>query len=80
MGIAGIGGTTILEEVSSNIVFCRLPSDVTNGLLDEGFQFYHDRWAPEVVRFVTSFASREAEVDHLVGRLAALTSAQPEKL
>lgn len=78
-GIAGLADVEILDDVGANIVFCRLPSNVTAGLLDEGFQFLHDRWAPGVVRFVTSFVSTEASIDQLVARIAALVRAQQKR-
>ena len=65
-------GLGLLAEVSmessaeSNVLFCRLPEAVIKGLLAQGFQFYHDRWAPGVVRLVTSFATKPSDVDNLI--------------
>ncbi len=50
----------------SNILFVKLAPHICAGLLAEGFAFYHDRWAPGVVRLVTSFATPEADVDAFV--------------
>ncbi len=56
----------LLGAADANIVFCRLPQQVIDGLLADGYVFYHDRWGPGVVRLVTSFATTEQDVDHLV--------------
>ncbi len=50
----------------SNILFAKLDPRICAGLLAEGFYFYHDRWAPGVVRLVASFATTEADVDAFV--------------
>ncbi|MGO4424736.1 low specificity L-threonine aldolase, partial [Streptomyces sp. MCAF7] len=60
--------------VEANIVFCRLPQRVIDGLLSEGYAFYHDRWEPGVVRFVTSFATTREDVDGLVDAVRRLTA------
>ncbi|MGW3565764.1 threonine aldolase family protein [Streptomyces sp. NPDC000941] len=60
--------------VEANIVFCRLPQRVIDGLLSEGYAFYHDRWEPGVVRFVTSFATTREDVDGLVNAVRRLTA------
>ncbi|MEU6912890.1 threonine aldolase family protein [Streptomyces olindensis] len=65
-GLKAVSGVEMLGAADANIVFCRLPQRITEGLLAEGFAFYHDRWEPGVVRFVTSFATTEQDVDHLV--------------
>ncbi|CAN0627549.1 Low specificity L-threonine aldolase [Burkholderia multivorans] len=68
-GLAQSGCVEVLGETQANIVFCRLPSWVIRGLLDAGFVFYHDRWAPNVARFVTSFATAAEDVDNLLARV-----------
>ncbi|MEU2284524.1 low specificity L-threonine aldolase [Streptomyces sp. NPDC013178] len=65
-GLKAIPGVGLLGAADANILFCRLPQQVTEGLLAEGYAFYHDRWEPGVVRFVTSFTTTEHDVDHLV--------------
>lgn len=73
-GLKAIPDVGLLGAADANILFCRLPQQVTEGLLNEGHVFYHDRWEPGVVRFVTSFATTEQDVDELiraVGRHAA---------
>jgi threonine aldolase len=70
-GLATVPGVDFPHAVDANIVFCRLPARVIEGLLEAGFGFYHDRWEPGVVRFVTSFATTPADVDGLIsGALA----------
>ena len=72
-GLAAVPGVTLSAPVEANIVFCQLPEAVLSGLQAAGFMFYTGRWAPGVARLVTSFATREDEVDALLaeaGRLA----------
>ena len=76
-GLKQLPSVEVLGETQSNIVFCRLPAVVTEGLLQEGFFFYHDRWDHGVVRFVTSFASTEVDVDHLLASAKRLAAAYP---
>lgn len=72
-GLEGLGGVEVLGGTEANILFCRLDSAMIDALLKAGFGFYHDRWGPNVVRFVTSFATTAEDVDHLLNqvRLAA---------
>ncbi|WP_030244799.1 MULTISPECIES: threonine aldolase family protein [unclassified Streptomyces] len=65
-GLKAVPGVELLGAADANILFCRLPQQITEGLLAENYAFYHDRWEPGVVRFVTSFATTEHDVDHLV--------------
>lgn len=65
-GLKGIPEVGLLGAADANIVFCRLPQQVTEGLLADGYAFYHDRWEPGVARFVTSFATTPQDVDHLL--------------
>ena len=72
-GLTAVPGVGPLGAADANIVFCRLPRQVVQGLLADGYAFYHDRWEPGVVRFVTSFATTSRDVDQLleaVGRHA----------
>ncbi|MFD5124048.1 hypothetical protein [Streptomyces sp. NPDC058385] len=61
-----IPGTGLLAVPQANILFCRLPQQVTEGLLAEGYAFYHDRWEPGTVRFVTSFSHSAQDIDGLI--------------
>ena len=65
-GLKAIPGTELLSSPQANIVFCRLPQQATEGLLAEGYTFYHDRWAPGIIRLVTSFSHTPEDVDQLV--------------
>ncbi|MEN3112662.1 low specificity L-threonine aldolase [Uliginosibacterium paludis] len=71
-GLRALAGVEIMGRTEANILFCRLPQALIEGLLAEGFVFYHDRWGPGVVRLVTSWATTEADVDHLLARAQAL--------
>jgi len=68
-GLAGLNGVEVLGGTEANILFCRLDSAVIDALLKTGFVFYHDRWGPNIVRFVTSFATTAEDVDHLLNHV-----------
>jgi threonine aldolase len=78
-GLNSIPGTRIAGTPEANILFCRLPQQVIDGLLDQGYGFYHGRWEPGVVRFVTSFATTTRDVDELVHAVRRLTAAAIEE-
>ncbi|WP_030932325.1 threonine aldolase family protein [Streptomyces sp. NRRL B-24720] len=65
-GLKAVSEVGLLGTADANILFCRLPQQVIDGLLADGFTFYHDRWEPGVVRLVTSFATTEGDVDDLL--------------
>ncbi|MHB9864191.1 threonine aldolase family protein [Streptomyces sp. YIM S03343] len=65
-GLKAIPGTELLGSPQANILFCRLPRQATEQLLAEGYTFYHDRWAPGIVRFVTSFSHTPDDIDQLL--------------
>lgn len=65
-GLKATPGTELLGTPQANIVFCRFSQQTTQGLLAEGYTFYHDRWAPGIVRFVTSFSHTPDDIDHLL--------------
>jgi threonine aldolase len=71
-GLRDLSSVRLLGALEANIAFVELPEAVTQLLLDQGFRFYHDRWKPGVVRFVTSFATTAEDVDDLVGALSGL--------
>jgi len=58
--LGAIPGVNLLNRAQANILFCRLPQHVIQALLHKGYEFYHDRWEPGVVRFVTSFSTTPA--------------------
>jgi threonine aldolase len=65
-GLATVPGVEVMGETQANIIFCRLPKPVSEALVLAGFQFYRDRWGPDVVRFVTSFCTAPDAVDSLI--------------
>lgn len=69
-GLEAVPGVGLRGAVDASILFCRLPQRVIEALVAEGYAFYHDRWEPGVVRFVTSFATKERDVDDLVRAVA----------
>lgn len=71
-GLRALPGVELLGETQANILFCRLPQSLIDGLLAAGFVFYHDRWGPGVVRLVTSWATQDADVDHLLSTARGL--------
>ncbi|WP_118185084.1 threonine aldolase family protein [Paraburkholderia phosphatilytica] len=75
-GLARLSGVEVLGAPQANIVFCRLPAAMIETLLHAGFRFYHDRWGPGVVRFVTSFATTTDDVDHLLAHATRSASQQ----
>jgi threonine aldolase len=71
--ISSIAGISLLDIVQANIVFCRLSREIIDGLLGAGYTFYHDRWGPNRVRFVTSFATTAQDVDDLAHAIRRLS-------
>lgn len=76
-GLRSIPGPKVIQEPQANILFCSLAPQVIEELLDSGYQFYHNRWAPGTVRFVTSFSHSSISVDELI---EAVRSAYLKKL
>lgn len=76
-GLKQLHCVEVLGEAQSNIVFCRLPAAMIEELLKAGFSFYHDRWEPGVVRFVTSFATTAADVDNLLASMQRIAAENP---
>ncbi|GAB2812998.1 threonine aldolase family protein [Lentzea nigeriaca] len=72
-GLKAVPGVELVASVDANIIFCRLPQHVTDGLLAQGYAFYHDRWEPGVARLVTSFATAPEDVDGLLTAISALS-------
>ncbi|MGW3106723.1 threonine aldolase family protein [Streptomyces sp. NPDC001100] len=65
-GLKSIASAGLLATPQADIFFCRLPPPVTEGLLAEGYAFYHDRWEPGIVRFVTAFSHSADDIDQLL--------------
>ena len=81
-GLADIVGVNMVGKTQSNILFCRLPDDYIQGLLDLGFGFYHDRWGKGIIRLVTSFAHQPEQVDCFIEatRQLADNEKQPSRI
>ncbi|MGW2014012.1 threonine aldolase family protein [Streptomyces sp. NPDC001927] len=74
-GLSGVPGVELPgAEPQMNMVFCTLAPQVVKGLLADGHAFYHDRWEPGVVRFVTSFAHSADDVDGLLSAIRRHTA------
>jgi threonine aldolase len=71
-GLRALARVELPGSAAANIVFCRFPPDVAAALLAAGFRFYHDRWGPGVVRFVTSFRTTARDIDHLLAAIRGL--------
>ncbi len=71
-GLRAIEGVEVRGTVEANMLFCRLPGPMIEGLLRQGFRFYTDRWGDGVVRLVTSFATSADDVDRLLNAARAL--------
>jgi threonine aldolase len=71
-GLRTIEGVEIQGVTQANMLFCKLPRLVIDGLLDQGFYFYSDRWDTDVVRLVTNFTTQNADVDSLIDAVKLL--------
>lgn len=78
-GLKSVPGVCLAGTPEANILFCHLPQQVIDGLLDRGYGFYHGRWEPGVVRFVTSFATTSHDVDELVHAVRRLSATAIEE-
>jgi threonine aldolase len=78
-GLRSIPGIRLAGTPEANLLFCHLPEQIIDGLLDQGYDFYHGRWEPGVVRFVTSFATTTRDVDELIYAVRRLAAAAIEK-
>tara|TARA_B110000977_G_C10684351_1_gene340867 strand:- start:25 stop:555 length:531 start_codon:yes stop_codon:yes gene_type:complete len=67
-----IEGVEIQGVTQANMLFCKLPRPVIDGLLDQGFYFYSDRWDVDVVRLVTNFTTQNEDVDSLIDAVKLL--------
>ncbi|SFR27860.1 hypothetical protein SAMN04488564_111301 [Lentzea waywayandensis] len=64
----------LLATPQANILFCRLPQEVTTAGRPKGYAFHHDRWEPGIVRFVTAFSHSAENVDRLLDAVNRHTS------
>jgi threonine aldolase len=73
-GVAGVPGVAVTRPVEANAVFAIPPAAVV-APLQEKFPFYVWDAATGEVRWMTSFATTEADVDAFVAALDALAPA-----
>jgi threonine aldolase len=59
----------------TNVLFVKMPVPLMQGLLQQGFGFYYDRWGPGVARLVTSFQTTPEQVDRIVSAARQLQQA-----
>ncbi|MFI0928721.1 threonine aldolase family protein [Streptomyces sp. NPDC021012] len=76
-GLRRTPGVELGGEPGMNLVFCTLAPPVIKELLSEGYTFYHDRWEPGVVRFVTSFSHSTADIDRLLASIRRFCVTEP---
>ncbi len=76
-GLVGLRGVEVPDGTEANILFCKLDPAIIDALLKAGFGFYHDRWGPNIVRFVTSFATTAVDVDYLLGEIRGAVDRLP---
>lgn len=67
LGLASNRHVELIEPSKTNIVFCKIPSQTIEQLLAHGFQFYYDRWGEGVVRLVTNYGTKLADIDNFIG-------------
>ena len=72
-GLSEMPGVDVLGDPGANILFCRFPDGLTTTLRQQGYAFYSDRWEPGVVRLVTSFVHRDADIDDLLDAVRTAT-------
>ena len=66
-GLEGLPGTRLLCPVQANQIFVQLPSEMADGLLDQGYFFHPWPQAGENgYRLVTAFDTDPADVDGLI--------------
>lgn len=75
-GLARLPGVELTSTTEANIVFCRLPGAVADGLRKAGFNFYDGRWETGVSRFVTSFSTSSEDIDELIAQASRLTASR----
>jgi threonine aldolase len=65
-GLTAVRGVEMVAPGVTNVLFVKMPVPLMQGLLQQGFGFYYDRWGPGVARLVTSFQTTPEQVDRLV--------------
>ena len=74
--LAGIPGVEIAYPVEANLVFACMPETLIEELRTRGAEFYD--WGPpakgrRLVRFVTSFATPENDIERLIAAASGMT-------
>ena len=69
-GLAGMENVEVVYPVQVNSVFVRLPREVWHALLEDYF-FYDWDEANDVVRWMCSFDTTEADVEDFLAKLNA---------
>ena len=74
--LAGIPGVEIAYPVEANLVFACMPETLIEQLRTGGAEFYD--WGPpakgrRLVRFVTSFATPENDIERLIAAASGMT-------
>jgi threonine aldolase len=59
-------GVDVIGPAEANIVFCRMTGDAISRLQAAGVVFHANRWGEGVARFVTSFNTRDEDVDDVI--------------
>jgi threonine aldolase len=77
-GLARVAGARLLQRVQANELFAAVPEKLIAALEGEGFHFYRWPWleveaGAAAIRLVTSYATREEDVDDFVHCAARLS-------
>jgi threonine aldolase len=75
-GLSSVRGIELEVPAVTNILFMRMPTELAAGLRQRGYDFYGDRWGPEVVRLVTSFRTTPEMVDGMVAAAREIAGAK----
>ncbi len=74
-GLSAVDGVRLVHPVEANEIFVELPTALAAGLRHQGFGFSHpEPDMPELVRFVTSFNTRQELVTQLIEAAVALAT------
>lgn len=73
-GLSKIDGIELNPTIDANMLFPKFPIELSQALLDQGFQFFSDRWEPGIVRLVTAFNTPVEHVDALLDAIRRFMS------
>ncbi len=66
-GLKQLQGVEFVAPPLTNVMFVHMPAELIDGLQRRGFDFYHGgRWPVGVARLVTSWATRQEQVDQFL--------------